>query len=142
MKKGDVEKWYYSDKVKEHFFKPKNLLMSDPKEGEFDAVGEIGSVACGDVMKMWIKVDQKTEKIRKLKWRTFGCATAIASTSAFSEMVVGKGMTIEEALKITPMDIIKYLGGLPPRKIHCSVLADQAFRETIKNYREKRKIGV
>ncbi len=132
----DVDNWYYSDKVKDHFFNPKNFLQEDPKEGEFDAVGEIGSMACGDIMKMWIKVDQKTERIRKLKWRTFGCATAIASTSAFSEIVTEKGgMKLDDALNITPQDIIKRLGGLPPRKIHCSVLADQAFKEAVKNYR-------
>jgi NifU-like protein involved in Fe-S cluster formation len=132
----DVDNWYYSDKVKDHFFNPKNFLQEDPKEGEFDAVGEIGSMACGDIMKMWIKVDQKTERIRKLKWRTFGCATAIASISAFSEIVTEKGgMKLDDALNITPQDIIKRLGGLPPRKIHCSVLADQAFKEAVKNYR-------
>lgn len=132
----DVDNWYYSDSVKKHFFHPKNFLNDDPKEREFDTVGEIGSVACGDIMKMWIKVDPKTERIRKLKWRTFGCATAIASTSAFSEIVTEKGgMKIDDALKITPQDIIKRLGGLPPRKMHCSVLADQAFKEAIKNYR-------
>lgn len=132
----DVDNWYYSDSVKKHFFHPKNFLTDDPKEGEFNAVGEIGSAACGDIMKMWIKVDSKTERIRKLKWRTFGCATAIASTSAFSEIVTEKGgMKLDDALNITPQDIIKRLGGLPPRKIHCSVLADQAFKEAVKNYR-------
>ncbi|MEK7575472.1 MAG: iron-sulfur cluster assembly scaffold protein [Patescibacteria group bacterium] len=132
----DVDNWYYSDSVKKHFFHPKNFLNDDPRGREFDTVGEIGSVACGDIMKMWIKVDPKTERIRKLKWRTFGCATAIASTSAFSEIVTEKGgMKIDDALKITPQDIIKRLGGLPPRKMHCSVLADQAFKEAIKNYR-------
>lgn len=136
MKKGDINNWYYSDKVKEHFFSPKNFLLEDPKKGEFDAEGEMGSVVCGDVMKMWIKVDSKTERIRKLKWRTFGCATAIASTSMFSEMVTEKGgMKLDDALKITPQDIVKRLSGLPPRKIHCSVLADQAFREAVKDYR-------
>ncbi|MFC1625305.1 iron-sulfur cluster assembly scaffold protein [Patescibacteria group bacterium] len=123
--------WQYSKKVKEHFFNPKNFLDQDPKTGEFDAEGEVGSPACGDIMKMWIKLDSKTKKIKKLKWRTFGCATAIASTSVFSEMVIGK--TIEQALKITPQDIIKKLGGLPDIKIHCSVLADQAFKNTVAN---------
>lgn len=138
MKKSDSENWYYSDKVKEHFLRPKNFLIEDPKENEFDADGEVGSVACGDIMKIWIKVDQKTERIKKMKWKTFGCASAIASTSMFSEMITEKnGMKIEDALKITPQDIIKRLGGLPPRKVHCSVLADQAFRKAIKNYKEK-----
>jgi len=133
--KGDVGEWYYSEKVKEHFFHPKNILIRQPKPGEFDAEGEVGSPACGDVMRMWIKIDPKSHKIKKLKWRTFGCATAIASTSVFSEMVTRNGgLTIEQALKITPRDIIKELGGLPEIKIHCSVLADQAFKKTVENF--------
>lgn len=134
IKKGD-ESWYYSEKVKNHFFHPKNVLLEDPKSGEFDAEGVVGSPACGDVMRMWMKVDKKTGKIKKLKWRTFGCATAIASTSVFSELAVGK--SIDEALKITAKDIVKELSGLPKIKIHCSVLADQAFKKTVENYRKK-----
>lgn len=128
--------WHYSDKVKKHFFHPKNVLLRDPKRGEFDAKGVIGAPVCGDVMHMWMKVDKKTGKIKKLKWRTFGCATAIASTSVFSEMAVGK--TIEKALKITPKDIIKELGGVPNIKVHCSVLADQAFKKTVENYKKQK----
>lgn len=133
----DVKNWQYSEKVKKHFFNPKNILLREPKTGEFDTEGTVGAPVCGDVMKMWVKINPKTQKIEKLKWRTFGCASAIASTSVFSEMVIGK--TIEEALKITPQDIIKELGGLPPIKIHCSVLADQAFKEVAKNYYKKHK---
>ncbi|MFC1756586.1 iron-sulfur cluster assembly scaffold protein [Patescibacteria group bacterium] len=125
--------WQYSETVKKHFFNPQNVLLVDPKSGEFDAEGEVGSPACGDVMKMWIKFEG--DKIKDFKWRTFGCASAIASTSVFSEMVIGK--SIDEALKITPKDIMNELGGLPEIKIHCSVLADQAFKETIKNYQKK-----
>ncbi len=136
----DVENWQYSDTVKRHFFDPKNVLLKDPKPGEFDAVGEVGSPACGDVMKMWVKIDPKTQKVKKLKWRTFGCASAIASTSVFSEMVTRNGgMTIKEALKITPQDIMRELGGLPAVKVHCSVLADQAFEKTIENYKKQSK---
>lgn len=132
---ADIDNWYYSDKVKEHFLNPKNFITEDPKKGEFNAYGEAGSAACGDIMKMWVKIDPETRKIKDLKWRTWGCATAIASTSAFSEMVTKKGeMTVEEAVKITPHDIAKYLGGIPPRKFHCSVLADQAFRNAVKDY--------
>lgn len=141
---GDVasrnsgESWVYSNIVKDHFFHPKNFLDKEPKKGEFDSVGLVGSPACGDVMKMWIKVDRKTKKIKNLKWKTFGCATAIASTSMFSVMILEKGgMTIKEALKITPQDIVKKLGGLPDIKIHCSVLADHAFKDTVKNYNKK-----
>lgn len=134
---ADVDNWYYSDKVKDHFFSPKNFASQDPKEGEFDALGEVGSFVCGDIMKMWIKVDLKTQRIKDLKWRTWGCATAIASTSVFSEMVTeNEGMTIDEALKIKPQDIAQRLGGIPDRKFHCSVLADQAFKKTIENYRK------
>jgi NifU-like protein involved in Fe-S cluster formation len=131
--------WLYSDKVKEHFFNPKNLFKSIEEvksyEKEADGIGEVGSPACGDVMKMFIKV--KEGKITACKWQTFGCASAIASTSMLSVMVIGK--TLEEAKKITPKDIVNELGGLPPRKIHCSVLGDQALRAAIKDYEEKQK---
>jgi len=130
--------WIYSKTVKEHFFHPRNILLKEPKKGEFDAEGAAGNPACGDVMKMWIKVEPKTQRIKKLKWRSFGCATAIASTSMFSQMVTEYGgMTLEDALRLTPQDIMKRLGGLPPYKVHCSVLADQAFKSTIENYFQK-----
>jgi len=132
--------WIYSEAVKDNFFKPKNILLKEPKKGEFDAEGTVGSPACGDVMKMWIKVDRKTSRIKKLKWRSFGCATAIASTSVFSQMVTEYGgMKLKDALKLTPQDIMKRLGGLPPYKVHCSVLADRAFRNTVENYFRKQK---
>ena len=134
------KEWIYSETVKKNFFNPRNILLREPKPGEFDAEGMVGNPACGDVMKMWFKIDQKTQRIKKLKWRTFGCASAIASTSMFSQMVAGKGgMKLEDALKITPNDIMKRLGGLPSYKIHCSVLADQAFKMAAENYRKKRK---
>ena len=127
--------WAYSEKVKAHFFHPKNFLDKDPKDGEFDVEGQVGSPACGDVMRMWAKIDPKTEKVKKLKWRTFGCASAIAATSMFSVMATEKkGMTIDEVLKIRPQDIMERLGGLPARKVHCSVLCDKAFQKTANNY--------
>lgn len=127
--------WVYSEIVKDHFFHPRNLLLKDPKPGEYNAVGQVGAVQCGDVMKMWLKIDPETERIKDLKWRTFGCASAIATTSIFSVMVTEKGgMKIDEALKVRPQDIMKRLGGLPARKVHCSVLADKAFRATVNNY--------
>lgn len=87
-------------------------------------------------MRMWIKIDKKNDKIKKVGWKTFGCAPAIASTSMFSEMILERGgMKTENALKITPADIIKRLGGVPSRKIHCSVMAHQAFRNAIENYK-------
>ena len=146
-KKPDLQKegkgeWYYSELVKEHFFNPRNVLLNDPKEGEFNAEGVVGAPVCGDVMRMWLKVEPKTERIKELKWRTFGCATAIASTSVFSEMLTRNGgLTLAEAFKVTPLDIVKELGGLPAIKIHCSVLADQAFKKATEDYYKKSRIN-
>lgn len=134
--------WMYSKKVKEHFFKPKNILTTDKEikkwNKEADGIGEVGSPACGDMMKIWIKVDKKNDKIKEMKWRTFGCASAIASTSILSVMVTkNNGMKIEKALKIKPQDIAKSLEGLPKKKFHCSVLGDKALREAIHDYFKK-----
>ncbi|MBI4133122.1 iron-sulfur cluster assembly scaffold protein [Candidatus Uhrbacteria bacterium] len=127
------EKWVYSPTVKDHFFHPRNLLLADPKDGEFDAHGVVGSPACGDVMDIWIKVEE--DRITDLKWRTFGCGSAISATSMFSVMVTENGGTeVDEALKIKPQDIMERLGGLPNRKIHCSVLADKAFRKAVNEH--------
>ncbi len=132
--------WLYSDIVKDHFFNPRNLMTDeDEKNYKADGVGVVGSPVCGDMMKVWIKVDKETNRIKECKWRTFGCASAIASTSVMSEMVAKKGgMKIEEALKITPQDILKELGGLPEPKMHCSVLGDQALRAAINDYQNKK----
>ncbi len=129
------EKWYYSDIVKEHFFKPRNILLDAPVDGEYDATGMVGSPACGDMMNMWIKVDRDTGRIKDLKWKTFGCGSAIAATSMYSVMLTeNNGLTVDEALKIKPQHIMVRLGGLPNRKIHCSVLADKAFQKTANDY--------
>ncbi len=134
------ERWYYSDIVKEHFFNPRNLLLDDPKEGEFNASGIVGSPACGDVMRIWMKIDPETERVMDLKWRTFGCGSAIAATSMFSVMVTENGgRTLDEARAIKPQHIMERLGGLPNRKIHCSVLVDKAFDKAANDY--YRKIG-
>ncbi|MBD3311754.1 MAG: hypothetical protein GF349_04680 [Candidatus Magasanikbacteria bacterium] len=128
--------WLYSEIVKDHFFNPRNILKKQ-EEGNFksDGEGRVGSPACGDEMLFMIKVDPNTNKITDCRWQTFGCASAIASTSILSEMILENGgMNIEEAKKITPQDILKRLGGLPPRKIHCSVLGDQALRKAIEDY--------
>ncbi|MBI4980054.1 iron-sulfur cluster assembly scaffold protein [Candidatus Woesearchaeota archaeon] len=135
------EEWIYTDIVKDHFFHPRNIFATE-KEAETykknaDGTGQIGSPACGDIMEMYIKVDKKNNTIKECKWRTFGCASAIASTSILSEMVIG--MKLSEAKKITPLDIVKALGGLPARKIHCSVLGDQALRAAIDDYERRRK---
>jgi NifU-like protein involved in Fe-S cluster formation len=129
------EKWYYSPIVKDHFFNPRNLMLEDPVEGQYNADGMVGSPACGDMMKMWLAIDPDTERIKEMKWRTFGCASAIAATSMFSVMVTENGgLSIAEALKVRPQDIMVRLGGLPNRKIHCSVLADKAFRKAANDY--------
>ena len=130
-------KWFYTEKVREHFFAPKNFL-TDEKELKFkaDGIGIVGNPKCGDQMKMWIKV--KNNKITDCRWQTFGCASALASTSILSEMA--KGRTIEKALKITPKDIANKLGGLPAIKFHCSVLGDQALRAAIEDYSGKQKV--
>ncbi len=135
---SDDESWFYSDKVREHFFNPKNLFKTkeevDAYAEEADGVGVVGNPACGDCMKMFIKVDEETDEITECKWQTFGCASAIASTSVFSEMV--KGMELDKALEIESMDIVEELGGLPKNKIHCSVLANNAFKKAVEDYRE------
>ena len=132
------EKWYYTDIVKEHFFNPKNLMLEEPNEADYDATGMVGSPACGDMMKMWLKIDPGTEHVKEMKWRTFGCGSAIAATSMYSVMVTENGgLPIDEALKIKPQHIMERLGGLPNRKIHCSVLADKAFRKAANDYFHK-----
>ncbi|MBT3230710.1 hypothetical protein HN358_02925 [Candidatus Uhrbacteria bacterium] len=139
--KGDIvsadksHSWFYSDIVKEHFFKPQNFLEGELKESEYNAVGRVGSPACGDELKIWLWIDPKDEKIKRFWWKTFGCASAIAATSITSVIATeNNGLTIDEARNLKPQDIVKRLGGLPPRKIHCSVLADQALRDAIDDY--------
>lgn len=127
--KNDVP-WVYSEAVKDHFLNPRNILAGEIKKEDFDGLGEVGSPACGDVMRVAIKV--KEGKITECKWQTFGCASAIATTSIMSEMVIG--MSLDEANKIGPMDIVNKLGGLPAKKIHCSVLGDQALRKAIEDF--------
>jgi NifU-like protein involved in Fe-S cluster formation/bacterioferritin-associated ferredoxin len=130
--------WAYTDTVKDHFFKPRNLLWEMPDAAVYDAEGIVGSPACGDVMRVWLKIDPKKDKITDFKWRTFGCASAIAATSMLSVMVTEKGgMKIDKALKIKPQDIMKRLGGLPDRKIHCSVLGDKALRAAVNQWFKK-----
>jgi NifU-like protein involved in Fe-S cluster formation len=131
---GSSDGWLYSDIVKDHFFHPRNILLDDA-EYEADGVGLVGSAACGDMMLVWIKVNSKTKRITDCKWRTFGCASAIASTSMMSTMVTeGKGMLIEKARYLKPQQILERLGGLPERKFHCSVLGQEALRDAIENY--------
>ncbi|MBU0614371.1 iron-sulfur cluster assembly scaffold protein [Patescibacteria group bacterium] len=127
--------WFYSDIVKDHFFNPRNFLDCEPGDGEFNGLGKVGSPACGDEMRVWIFVDESSDRIKKFKWRTFGCGSAIAATSITSELVTsGDGMTTEEARNLKPQDIMEALGGLPARKFHCSVLSDKAMRQAINDF--------
>lgn len=131
--------WYYSDVVKDHFFNPRNFMKSGEEENfAADGTGRVGSPACGDEMVLWIKVDPQEDKIIDCRWRTFGCGSAIASTSMLSVMITEKGgLKIDEALKLRPQDIMKRLGGLPERKIHCSVLGDKSLRAAVNDYFHK-----
>lgn len=135
--KDGAKSWFYSQIVKEHFFHPHNF-MDEEVEGDlsrFNAMGKVGSPACGDELRVWMRVDPGTERIAEFKWKTFGCGSAIASTSIASVMVTENGgMTLEEARKLKPQDIMARLGGLPARKFHCSVLCDKALRDAINDY--------
>lgn len=109
--------------------------MEDAVESDYNAIGKIGSPACGDELRVWMKVDPVTERILEFRWKTFGCGSAIASTSMASEIVTENGgMTLSDARKLKPMDIMDRLGGLPARKFHCSVLCDKALRDAINDY--------
>ncbi len=135
----DGENWLYSPVVKDHFFHPRNLLL-DEAGYEADGIGVVGSPACGDVMAVWIKVGGAAageRRIAECKWRTFGCASAIASTSMMAVMATEHGgMTLAKAKRMTPEAIIDRLGGLPDRKYHCSVLGHQALREAVADYQK------
>lgn len=130
----NVQEWLYSDIVKDHFFNPRNILLDD-KDYRADGIGVSGSPLCGDMMAVWVKVDKETSKILECKWRTFGCASAIGSTSMMSVMVTeNDGMMLARAKRISPEAIIERLGGLPDRKYHCSVLGHEALRKAIEDY--------
>lgn len=134
--KESTSPWVYSEIVKDYFLSPRNFLMGDESKFQADAVGLVGNPICGDQMKMLIKVNKSTERITDIKWKTYGCASAIAATSALSELA--KGKTLDEALKIDAKMIEEYLGGLPKHKFHCSVLGHEALHNAIKNYRTTR----
>ena len=123
--------WAYTDTVKEHFMNPRNILMDEDSYKE-DGKGLTGNVKCGDEMIVVIKVDKEKGIITECKWKTFGCASAIASTSVLSEMV--KGVKLDDAYNLSAKDINRELGGLPDHKVHCSVLGDKALRMAINDY--------
>ncbi len=125
--------WLYSEVVKDHFMNPRNVLMEDESTFPADGKGLTGNIKCGDQMLVLLKIQD--DVIVDVRWKTYGCASAIASTSMLSEVI--KGMKIEEAYYIKPSDIADRLGGLPDNKIHCSVLGDKALRAAIDDYLAK-----
>jgi nitrogen fixation NifU-like protein len=126
------ERYMYNETVMEHFTNPRNVGEIEGADG----IGEVGSPQCGDIMKIYLKIEDNI--IKDIRFKTFGCASAIASSSVMTEMV--KGKTVEEALKLTNKDVVEKLGGLPAPKIHCSVLAEDAIRKAVEDYRQKQKV--
>lgn len=122
----------YSDKVMDHFANPRNVGEIEDADG----IGEVGNAKCGDIMKMYIKVDNGV--ISNVKFKTFGCGAAVATSSIATEMIMGK--TIDEALKLTNKAVVEALEGLPPQKLHCSVLAEQAMKSAISDYYQRQGI--
>lgn len=126
----------YSEKVKDHYQNPRNVGEIPGASG----VGTVGNAKCGDIMRMYLDIDDKTHIIKDCKFKTFGCGAAVATSSMATEMV--KGKTIEEALKVTNVAVMEALDGLPPIKVHCSLLAEQAIHSALWDYAEKKGIKI
>ena len=124
----------YSDKVMDHFQNPRNV----GKMEDADGIGEVGNAKCGDIMRMYIKVDRDTQTITDVKFNTFGCGSAIASSSMATEMI--KGQPIEKVMELTNKAVVEALDGLPAYKLHCSVLAEEAVKAALKDYFDKNNI--
>ncbi len=122
--------WLYSEVVKDHFMNPRNVLSEAEESWPCDGRGMVGNIKCGDQMLILLRI--KDDRIEDCRWKTYGCASAIASTSILSEAI--KGMDIQEAYTLKPQDIVAKLGGLPANKVHCSVLGDKALRAAIDDY--------
>ena len=125
----------YSDKVMDHFQNPRNVGKIDDADG----IGEVGNAKCGDIMRMYIQVDPETQVITDVKFNTFGCGSAIATSSMATELI--KGKSVEDALKLSNQAVVEALDGLPAHKIHCSVLAEEAVRAAVKDYYDKNGIA-
>ena len=124
----------YSDKVMDHFRNPRNVGQIDDADG----IGEVGNAKCGDIMRMYLKIDEDGI-ITDVKFNTFGCGSAIATSSMATELI--KGKSVDEALELSNRAVVEALDGLPTHKIHCSVLAEQAVRAAVKDYYDKKGIA-